>query len=149
MKNKSWNLRILGDGPDIAKVKQRIAVLNLEDKVSLLGFKDNIDKFYQSSDAIILISKSEGLPMSLLEAMSCSKLLIASDVGGISDLITNEWNGFLIPPNDSQYLTSCLLKIIESPSIIKEYGNNSKAHFDLNYSFENMYSKLMTLYKEK
>ena len=148
VKDKPWVLDILGDGPDINIVNKRIQNLGLVNKIRLLGFKDNVDKYYQQSDAVILISKSEGLPMSLLEAMSCSKLLIASDVGGVSDLIIPEWNGFLVPTGDVEYLSLCLTKIIDFPNIIKEYGNNSKIHFDLNYSFDNMYSKLITLYKE-
>lgn len=148
IKDKSWILDVLGDGPDMNIVKKRIQDLGLVDKIRLLGFKDNIDNYYQKSDVVILISKSEGLPMSLLEAMSCSKLLIASDVGGISDLIIPEWNGFLVPTGDVEYLSSCLKKVIDSPSIIKEYGNNSKCHFDYNYSFDKMYSKLITLYKD-
>jgi glycosyltransferase involved in cell wall biosynthesis len=149
IKNKQWILNILGDGPDIYSVKQRIKDLKLNDKVNLLGFKSNVDIYYQRSDAIILISKSEGLPMSLLEGMSCSKLLIASDVGGISDLIIPNWNGFLIPSGDHHYLSSCLTKIINSPELLQEYGGNSKIHFDKYYSFNRMYQKLAQLYTDK
>ena len=149
IKNSAWILDILGDGPDFEKVKQEITKFGLKDKVNLLGFKSDIDEHYQNADAVILISKSEGLPMSLLEAMSCSKLLIASNVGGISELIIPEWNGFLIAGNDSKYLSSCIMEIINSPHIIKKYGRNSKIHFDTNYSFNQMYGRLLDLYKVK
>ncbi|MUK61339.1 glycosyltransferase [Aliivibrio fischeri] len=149
IKNEPWLLNILGDGPDMNIVKQRIHELGLIEKINILGFKRNVDDYYQEADAVLLISKSEGLPMSLLEAMSCSKLLIASDVGGISDLIIPDWNGFLIPSGDSEYLSSCLTKLIDSPILFQEYGMNSKKHFDENYSFEKMYQKLVQLYIEK
>lgn len=149
IKSRAWVLNILGDGPQLNDVKNQISSLNLVHNVRLLGFKDNIDRYYEESDAVVLISKSEGLPMSLLEGMSCSKLLIASDVGGVSDLIVNKWNGFLVPVGDSEYLASCLLSVVNNPNIIEEYGANSKYYFNSNYSFDKMYSKLILLYGEK
>ncbi|MGR6840832.1 glycosyltransferase family 4 protein [Aliivibrio wodanis] len=149
IKDKAWELDILGDGTDIAKVRQKINHLGLANKVRLLGFKESVDEYYQNADAVVLISHSEGLPMSLLEGMSCSKLLIASDVGGIDELIIPEWNGFLIPRDDSHYLSMCITAIINSPEIIEQYGANSKLHFDSTYSFEKMYYKLLDLYKEE
>lgn len=88
--------RIIGDGPLYKELARLIDRKNLTKHVFLKGYKDNIKKQLEKTDVLLLCSEMEGLPIVLLEAMSMSVPCIASNVGGIPELINDGSNGFLI-----------------------------------------------------
>ncbi len=143
----NWHLTIIGDGKDVDKVNQMIADRELIDNVCLDGFQHNTAQYYRKCDAVILISKSEGLPMSLLEAMSYSKLLIASSVGGIPELVQDGVNGYLIRNNDVSQLVDKIEYLVQNKKqICKEMGSNSYKLFINDYCFDVMMKRLYSIY---
>ncbi|NNG45157.1 glycosyltransferase family 4 protein [Pseudoalteromonas sp. NEC-BIFX-2020_002] len=142
-----WVLRIVGDGPDAHKVHSLIKESNLSDKVLLEGFKEDLSHYYSSSDLVLLISKSEGLPMSLIEAMSYSKPLVASNVGGIPELISSN-NGILVPDRGAVELSDAIKQFINDKNKGDfSMGLNSYELFLKKFEFSVMYNKLLTIYK--
>ena len=147
IKELPWSLKFVGDGSDIKLVKEQIITHKLEDKVTIEGFQDDVNPYYKNSDAVILISKSEGLPMSLIEAMSFSKLLIASNVGGIPELIKDGWNGYLIEDNDSIKLAKVIQELIlDSTGMCKALGDNSFTLFSQRFSAQQMFTETYKIY---
>ncbi len=143
-----WTLTIVGDGPELESVRLLIQSLGLTDKVLLEGFKEELSNYYLKADVVLLISKSEGLPMSLIEAMSYSKPIIASKVGGIPELTCNN-NGFLIPENGVVELSEAIKQLINNK--IKGDFNMGLKSYDLfleKFEFSVMYNKLLKIYKE-
>lgn len=142
----NFHLKIVGDGPDFNSVKSKIDSSKLSNKVSLEGFKTELDCYYSEADVVILISKSEGLPMSLIEGMSFGKPLIATDIGGISEVI-NDTNGFLIPPLNAECLAEAIKSCIElKRNKDDRLGEGSRSFFDKKFNFLVMYKKLLALY---
>lgn len=142
-----WVFKFIGGGDDVDIVRALIQNAGLEEKVLIEGFQLDTSCYYQSSDAVVLISNSEGLPMSLIEAMSFSKPIIASSVGGVPELITNNWNGFLIEADDSDYLAAKLKELIlGGAKICDEMGRNSHSLYEEKYSFDKMITSLYLVY---
>ncbi len=141
-----WSLTVLGDGPLLGYYKDKAISLGLIDRIEFLGFKSVLDDYYFSHDVVLLISNSEGLPLSLIEAMSYKKPILASAVGGVPELIVNEVNGYLIPPKDVAYLTTCLENICSmSDEQLIKLGKNSYRIYKNKFSFESMVDKLYDL----
>lgn len=138
----SWTLDLLGDGPDILEAKKYIIENGLSDNIKFHGFISDVRRFYQDSDIVLLISKSEGLPISLIEAMSESKPLVASNVGGIPELIDEGNNGYLIDFSDSFRIEQVITTFIENPEILMRMGSFSYNLYLENYMFIDMVRKL-------
>ena len=143
VKEYLWTLNILGDGPLMNEYITKVNDLGLNDKINFLGFRTELNEYYYNCDVVLLISKSEGLPLSLIEGMSYKKPLIASNVGGVSELIDDGWNGYLIPSGDYNYLSCCFKRVFDlDKRDISILGENSYNKFLKNFHFEDTIKKL-------
>ncbi|WP_112478405.1 glycosyltransferase family 4 protein [Vibrio variabilis] len=142
----NWTLTVLGEGPELETYRQRIEALGLKGKISILGFKTDLAPYYCSHDLVLLVSNSEGLPLSLIEAMSFKKPVVATAVGGIPELIEEGINGYLIPDKDSEHLAFCLSKLCQmSATELSELGEHSYQRYKAKFSFDLMMSRLYNL----
>lgn len=108
--NSNITFEIIGDGPLFSSIENELYDKNLTANVQLKGYKDNIKNILENADALILCSEMEGLPIVILEAMSMGVPCIATNVGGIPELIDNGVNGFLVNYN-SQMINNFVDKI--------------------------------------
>lgn len=95
----NFKIKVAGDGPGKNAFKNKIRNLGLENHVTILGYVPEMDTLYSSSDIVISTSKSEGLPLALLEAFAVGTPVVATTVPGNSDIITHGVDGFLFPIN--------------------------------------------------
>jgi glycosyltransferase involved in cell wall biosynthesis len=116
-------LVIAGDGPLRPQIEAMIADRKLGHRIRLVGFTADISGFLAMSDAFVLPSLSEGLPISLLEAMASGLPVIASAVGGICEVVTSPENGVLVPPADSAQLFGALEDLYQRPDRRKALGD--------------------------
>ncbi|MDT3278994.1 glycosyltransferase family 4 protein [Shewanella scandinavica] len=148
IKDSCWHLSLLGDGENFELVKSQIVSYGLEKKISLEGFHAEISRYYKMADVVLLISKSEGLPMSLIEAMSYSKMLIGSNVGGIPELISHNWNGYLVGDGDFISLSTYISELSrDNNNTCKVFGNRSFERFIDKYTFDKMLLDTLCVYK--
>jgi len=119
-------IMIGGDG-EIDRLKQEIKEYRLEETIKYIGWVSGTkkDRLLANSDVYLLPSYNEGLPISILEAMSYKKPIISTDVGGISTIVKNDFNGFLIKAGDKNALFAGMKYFIENREKIDEYGLNS------------------------
>lgn len=103
-------------------IKSKILELGLEKNVFLYGTKQDVKNILDQASIAILTSKSEGLPMALLEYGQQKKPVVVTDVGEISSLIIHGVNGFLVPSLQEQLFTDALIKLIENESLRKKFG---------------------------
>jgi len=92
-----FRCRIAGEGPEREKLESTIRHVNLDDRVELLGHiaPERLGDFYKDADLVVLTSRSEGIPLVLIEAMARGKLVLAPDITGIPELVRDWENGFL------------------------------------------------------
>ena len=140
-------LDIVGDGPNRKEYEEMAQTLDLAQVVKFYGRlpKERLIKLMQCCDFLILPSLSENLPSVLIEAMACGKPVIASDVGGVKEIVNKE-NGILVPPKDVQVLKEAIEYMLDnhisySPEKIARYA---RERFD----YETVGKMLDRVYKD-
>lgn len=112
-------LRICGDGPAKAALEQQIQALGLTAEVTLLGAVDHPTALRELADATIFVNPSwtEGLPTTVLEAAALGCCVIATDVGGTSEIVTSGETGWLVPARSPERLAAAIREAIERPDL--------------------------------
>lgn len=148
LKEKNWALDIIGDGPDQECIEKLVEDLNLKSNINFLGFQKDVNKFLLTSDAFLLISKSEGLPISIIEAMKVGLPIIASDVGGISECVALGKNGFLIKNNNPKDIVKHVSCLVSDPFLVEMMGEESIKIFKEKFTSDTMFDATIKVYKE-
>ncbi|MBR6690045.1 MAG: glycosyltransferase [Bacilli bacterium] len=145
--NNDYKFIIVGDGPEKENLNNLIKQKKLGNRVQLVGYKNSeeVNQLLRKSDIFIMTSITEGLPMTLLEAMRTGVPCIAYDTGnGISDIISNSKNGFVIKNRNSDMFEKKLKLLMEDKKLLKDMSKNSIDSVQ-NYSFENVTDKWIKL----
>ena len=132
---------ICGDGPLRPQLEAQIAEAGLSSHVRLLGAWEDISPLLASAEIFILPSRWEGLSRALMEAMAAGLPVIASEVDGIKDLITDGVNGLLVPSEDAEALGNSILQLIDNAEMRKRIAAAGQAHVLQVHSVEDMCRK--------
>lgn len=135
-KNDNFRFYILGEGPDEDKIKSYIKENNLSNKIKMIGSTNNVKSYLKKSHLIWQLSESEGLPLSILEAMSMGVPCIGFNVRGINEVIRDGYNGYLVEYNNRDDVLRKTIKIFENKNLYKKFKKNS-----INYVRKNFNSK--------
>ena len=137
---------IAGDGELRSEIEGLIKRLNIEKFVTLLGRRNDIPLLMSQADFFVLPSKYEGFGLVVAEAMACETFVIATDCGGVKEVMGN--NGFLIPPEDPVALSNAISKAI-SISPKDRSLNNEKAlqHIKMNFDLEKIIQQWEMIYE--
>ena len=149
IKNKE-NVRLVlcGSGPTEKDIKALIKQLNLSDYVSLLGMRLDIPELMNILDIYCLPSFFEGLPLSLLEAMSAKKPVVATNVTGNNEVIEHQKTGILVQPNSPESLAVALDELIADKNLRLELGEKGYQHCVKEFSFQKMMMAYEELFEE-
>ncbi|MPM66839.1 putative glycosyltransferase EpsD [bioreactor metagenome] len=147
LKDKYPNIKavLAGNGPLEEEIKKQIKEYGLKDKISLLGWRDDIKELINLCDLVGLFSKREGLGKCLLEAMVCGKPVIATNTRGPRELIEENVNGFMFEINDIEATANSIEKLYktsnESQQLEEKISKNANK-----YLLENVLSQLNSIY---
>jgi glycosyltransferase involved in cell wall biosynthesis len=123
----------VGDGDLLQDLKDRARVLGVEDRVSWLGFRTDIDELLGSCDLVVLPSLYEGFPLALIEAMAAGKPVVATDIGGTRELVVDGVTGLLVPPAAPRELAEAVKKVLGDRALadrLREAGRaRAEQHF--------------------
>ncbi len=126
---------LVGDGPEVAHLKEAVAKLGLEERVVMPGFRPDGRRLLGLLDVFLMTSAYEGLPIALLEAMALGKAIVATAVGGIPEAVRDGEEGFLAQQCDIGLLAKHVCAFLESEIIRYEMGRRAaeraERHFDL------------------
>ncbi|PID57416.1 hypothetical protein CSB45_07805 [candidate division KSB3 bacterium] len=111
----SWELHIGGFGPELKSLQQRCRELGMQRRVFFTARKVNPYEFLRDKDAGILYSSSEAFGIAIIEYMTASCAVIASNVGGIPEIITHEKNGLLVDPQNLDQLEQAVRRLLNDP----------------------------------
>ncbi len=112
-----------------------------------MGWRDDAVKIISAYDVFVLPSLNEGMGRVLVEAMALGKPIVASNIGGIPDLVIHGKNGFLVPPKNPKELAKYIQILLEDEKKREKMGLAGK-EMSLNFSAENMVEKIEKLYGE-
>ncbi len=147
-KNPKIVFLVVGKGPDLNKVQMRIEQLGIENNFRFTGFvkDEDLPFYYNAADFFALPSKSgEGLPLVALEAMACGLPVIATDVGGISEILMEDY-GKLVPPNQPELLAKAILEF--SSVDLSSRKLEIRAVMEEKYSWDKNVETLIGIYEE-
>jgi glycosyltransferase involved in cell wall biosynthesis len=138
---------ISGDGPMKQHLQSLIKEKALQDKILLLGFVPDLDCVWSLLDLFVLTSLSEGFPVSILEAFAAGLPVIATNVGGIPEIIIKGENGFLVEPGQPGQIAEKILALLWNKSLHEKMRESARqtAH---NFQIEKMAEQTITFYKE-
>lgn len=141
------HIGFIGDG-ELDYYKKLTEVLNLQSYITFYGWLpqfESIEKI-KCADALILPSYKEGLPMVIIEAMACKTAVVATNVGGIPDVIINEKNGLLFFPGDTYQLKSCLSRLLKKDDFYRDIVDNAYQCYLDDYQLDMIFPQLLNIY---
>lgn len=138
---------LVGEGPLREKIEENIATFNLQENVILAGHQSNISRLFDISDIISLTSRWEGVPYVLLEAVCFKKAVIATDIPGNREVVTDGENGFLV--EDEEEFAKKLVILFRSPQLRLKMGEAGyRMHRHL-FEIDNMKEAFAKIYDDK
>jgi glycosyltransferase involved in cell wall biosynthesis len=141
-----YELTVVGGGPLLPRLRAQVA--RVKSHVRFTGDlpRDEVLNLLNESQVLVLMSRHEGLPMSILEAMSMGLAVIASDVGGVREAVTPDC-GILIARGDKQALKHALARLVEDRAAIERFGAAAELRARSEFSLTSMCASTMAVYE--
>ena len=139
----------VGQGPLETELAALHTRMGLGDRFRFLGYREDVRALLSAADVFALGSLQEGLPVAIMEALHQGLPIVATDVGGVGEAVTDGVNGFLVAPSDSGALASALIAVLEDPELRHRLGVASRtraAEFDIRQTValeEDVYKRLV------
>ena len=135
VRGSPFTATIVGDGPDRAAVEAEIRAAGLEGVVELAGERHDVPRLLADADVFVLSTRSEGAPLSVLEAMAAGLPVVASAVGGVPEIVADGATGLLVPPDDAAALAAALEQLLADAALRRRLGaagrERVRVRFDL------------------
>jgi glycosyltransferase involved in cell wall biosynthesis len=140
---------IAGDGAERSRIEALARELGIgEDRLRFLGFRSDVVDLLGAADFFLLPSVTEGLPLSLLEAMSMGLPAIVTPVGGMPEVISDGREGVFVPVDDDAALAAAMLRLARDPALRSTLGEAARKRAQHELSFERMTREYLQLYQE-
>jgi len=139
---------VIGEGPLRSELERTASALSLDEGLRFLGFRTDVATLISISDLVVLPSVKEGLPDVLLEAAALAKPVIASQVGGIPEIVRHGVTGLLVPPADPEALAEAVLHLIDRPDEAQRMGARGREVVTHEFSVDRMARRVAAVYDE-
>jgi glycosyltransferase involved in cell wall biosynthesis len=145
---KNCYLLIVGNGPLLGYLKRKAKDLGIEKHVIFTGHQSDIPNILAGIDVLVLPSLTEGLPLSVMEAMAAGKAVISTPVGGVRELIQPEETGLLVPVKNPEALSDAIAFLIKNEQKRSALGVKARVLIKRNYGLETMLKKYDMAYQK-
>ncbi len=139
---------IVGDGDYLDFMKEKLKEQIKSNQVFFLGYRNDISQILTSCDIFVLPTLHETLSVALLEASQANLALIASNTGGVPEIVESEYNGLLVAPGDVDELAKAIEKLAINHELRKRFGDNAKERVAAKFSHESIVNKIDQVYQE-
>ena len=144
--SKHIKFHLAGEGPERSKLQALIQQYSLNETFVLQGHIDNMPPFYRSMDLYLNTSVHEGIPMSILEAMAYSLPIVAPSVGGISEVVCNGKDGYLVDTRDPELFAEKCFLLYKNKQLRRRMAHAAREKIVRSFSVENMAAQYHKLY---
>ncbi|MFZ5590688.1 MAG: glycosyltransferase family 4 protein [Bacillota bacterium] len=138
----------VGDGPLATAARKKATGLGISEHCRFVGYQEDPGPWLAAMDVFILLSRFEGLPLVIIEAMQQGVPVVAHAVGGIDELVKEGVNGFLISPGDKAAAVTRLKELVESPELAAALGQQGREIAMASFTQETMLEKYLAVYKK-
>jgi glycosyltransferase involved in cell wall biosynthesis len=142
------HLQLVGDGPTRAATERLVDELDVRDRVEFTGDRNDVTQLLCRADVFVLASKLDNLPISILEAMRAGLPVIASDVGGISELVIHGETGLLVPPFSVAPMARALADLLVNKGKRLCLGRSGRARYEIQFSLDRMIERTRAVYAD-
>jgi N-acetyl-alpha-D-glucosaminyl L-malate synthase BshA len=139
-------LVLVGDGPERHNVERLISQLDLKEKVILTGFRSDVPNLLRCSDAVVICSETESAPLTLLEGLSCGLPVVATNVGGIPEILKDGVNGFLVEPKHPEEIADRLLLLNSDKNLRSRLSIEARKTIEKKYTAEKVVHQYEKIY---
>jgi sugar transferase (PEP-CTERM/EpsH1 system associated) len=144
----AFRLQVAGDGPCMQETQQAIQQLGLGEHVQLLGECSDIPGLLRRASLFVLSSRTEGIPLTLLEAMACGLPVVATRVGGNVEVVQDGQTGWLVPSGDAPQLAAAIERVWSDPEASRRLGQAGRERVVQRFDVQRMIQSYEDLYRE-
>ena len=139
---------VVGDGEHAQALRDCAAEFNVNESIHFTGTRDDIPQLLQACDLFVLPTLIDALPTVLIEAMAASKAIVASNVGGVPEIVRNGRNGLLVPPAQPDDLATACLQLLQDPDGILQMGKVGRDLAETQFDIHKQVRALSDVYQE-
>ncbi len=143
---KNVHLIIVGDGDERPLLEQHAMHLGINDKVHFWGWETDITKIYSGIDMLLLTSKNEGTPVTIIEAMASGVPVVATRVGGVPDIISHQESGYLCQVDNDKEMAEQIMFLLDNPSKTQQICNQARQSVGKMYNAQRLVRDIDRLY---
>ncbi|PIV72222.1 MAG: hypothetical protein COW56_10360 [Rhodocyclales bacterium CG17_big_fil_post_rev_8_21_14_2_50_68_7] len=144
----AMRLVLAGDGPCREALREHASTSGVADRVIFLGHREDVPDLLAASDALLLSSRSEGVPQAVTQALGCGLPVVATRVGGVPELVIHERTGLLAQPGDAAGIAEALLRLARDPVLALRLGTAGREHVQRHFSLDAMLDATERLFDE-
>lgn len=147
LKEKTWTLDIVGDGPRREKLQEQASELGIADRMNFFGWKNGaelVDR-YAAANLFVYPSRHEGMPNAVLEAMACGLPVLATHIAGNEELVAYKETGLLVPAEDAEALRAALTSMLADGDERQRMGAAARKRVETQYSWQRVSKEYLEL----
>jgi glycosyltransferase involved in cell wall biosynthesis len=141
-------LLLVGEGPERGKIEDEIRQRGVEANVRLLGQRGDVARMLRAADLFLLTSISEGIPLTVIEAMAAALPVVATNVGGMTEVVEDEQTALLAPAGDAAGLAAGVVRLAGDPELRRQMGQRGRERAHGVFSESQMHAQYVRLYDE-
>jgi glycosyltransferase involved in cell wall biosynthesis len=143
-----FRLQVAGDGPCLQETQAAIRQLGLGDQVQLLGERRDVPEILRQASLFVLPSRTEGISLTLLEAMACGLPVVATRVGGNAEVVEHGQTGWLVPAGDARQLADAIERLWRNPDESRRFAQAGRRRVQHYFDVDLMVCQYEDLYGE-
>lgn len=148
LKRPGLHLLIVGDGPMRSQIETKIAALNLGERVTLTGQRDDPERWLQAVDIFCLPSyANEGVPQAIIQAMLCALPIVTTPVGAILEAVTAGSTALIVPPRDAAALAAAVARLLNDSALAARLGEAARRVASADFSREAMLNAMEAIFR--
>ena len=147
LKELPARLLLVGDGPDRARIEQRCRQCGICDQITFIGNLPAVEEILVGADLFLLPSETESFGLAALEALSCEVPVIATEVGGLPEVVTHGENGFLLPLGDVNAMVEAALELLRDEPRRRRFGAAGRRRALENFSESDVVERYRGVYQ--
>jgi glycosyltransferase involved in cell wall biosynthesis len=143
-------LRVVGDGPERDRLGRLCRELGVQGAVRFIGYvpPEETWKYHQQMSVFVALSRRESFGVAVLEASACGKPVVASDIGGLREVVVPGFTGFLVPPDSPREAAEAIGRLIENPALRAELGRNGRKWVEEKYDWKKNVQEMIEMYRK-
>jgi glycosyltransferase involved in cell wall biosynthesis len=137
---------VAGEGPERERLRTLAEQLGISDRVTFLGYREDVPDLLACADVVVLPSLAEGLPLVVLETMAVGTPLVATAIGGTNEAVLDEVTGILVPPRDAAALAEAIERVLTDPAEARRRTEAASARLASEFTTDRMVAKVESVY---